>query len=52
VELLEADVPQGKVGVRFGGHECEPPHWSKLLVKHSLDSARGSPFNDAVRNPG
>jgi hypothetical protein len=52
VELLRAEVPQGKVSIRFAGHGREPPHGSKLLVTHSLDSARGSPFQDSVRNPG
>jgi hypothetical protein len=39
VELLRADGPQGKVAVQVVGHDLEPPHGSKLLVKHSLDSA-------------
>ena len=51
-KLLRADVPQGKVWIGLLNHELEPPHGSKLLEKHSLDSARGSPFNDSVRFPG
>ena len=39
VKLLRTDVPQGKVLIRLLNHELEPPHGSKLLVKHSLDSA-------------
>jgi hypothetical protein len=39
LNLLRADSPQGKVLIAFAGHDHEPPHGSKLLVKHSLDSA-------------
>jgi hypothetical protein len=52
VQLLCADVPEGKVRIGLRDHEPEPPQWSKLLGKHSLDTARGSPFNDPVRDPG
>jgi hypothetical protein len=52
VQLLRADVGQGRVLSAFAGHEGEPPYGSKLLVKHSLDTARGSPFIDTVHIPG
>jgi hypothetical protein len=52
VQLLRAHLAQGKVRFLSADHELEPPHGSKLLGKYSLDSARGSPFNDSVRDPG
>ena len=52
LQLLPAEVPQGKVSLLLIGHGLEPPHVSKLLVKHSLDTARGSPCLCTVRNPG
>jgi len=36
----------------LGGHDLEPPQNAKLLGKHSFDTARGSSFKGAVRNPG
>jgi hypothetical protein len=52
VQLLRADVPEGKVGFPFDDHDREPPHDAKLLVTHSLDSARGSLFKDSVHLSG
>jgi hypothetical protein len=52
VERLRAEVPEGKVAVRFGDQDREPPQASKRLAKSSLDSARGPPFKGSVRNPG
>src|SRR5215471_15434260 len=40
---LLADVPQGTVSLLLVAHDVEPPQISKLLVTHSLDTARGSP---------
>src|SRR5262249_14683914 len=39
VQLLRADVPQGKVRFSFTDHDREPPQDAKLLGKHSLDTA-------------
>jgi hypothetical protein len=47
-----ADVPQGEVQISFAYHDREPPQDAKLLGKHSLARARGSPFNNSVRDPG
>ena len=44
--------PQGKGSLLLGAQDREPPHVSKLLVQHSLDTARGSPCLRTVRNPG
>ena len=52
LQLLPAEVPQGKVSLLLVAHGLEPPQGSKLLAIHSLDTARGSPCLCTVRNPG
>jgi hypothetical protein len=49
---LRADAEQRRILLGLADHDLEPPHDAKLLVTHSLDSARGSSFKDQVRDPG
>src|SRR5262249_38600372 len=52
VELLPPDLAPANGSFRYANQNREPPHASKRLDKHSLASARGSPFQRPVRNPG
>ena len=38
VDLLRAEIPEGKVRMPLGRHDLKPPHGSKLFGKYSLDS--------------